>query len=159
MHIDVALINESQLGNRLNHAIEHNRRGEFGLLLSMLSNDARDMAQFQFDKALATDDRLRKQLQLPGQEVLLADLSKEQQVQDNSQAFTQGGAVNFHLQQALTPEALLIRGQHDNEMAQALANCDNLTRLRQAGLMTEVKQTVPHFVDQLTEQRTFALAV
>lgn len=159
MHIDVALINESQLGNRLNQAIEHNRRGEFGLLLSMLSNDARDMAQFQLDKQLDSDDKLRAKFELSQEQALVGNLATQDIVQDNSQAFSEGGCSHFNLIQALTPEALVIRGQNSADMAQTLANCDNVTRLREIEALPEPKVELSHFSDLLSEQRQFALVV
>lgn len=159
MHIDVALINESQLGNRLNQAVEHNRRGEFGLLLSMLSNDARDMAQFQLDKQLTLDDKLRNQFQLSQQQALVSNLATDEHVQDNSQAFVSGGATHFNLIQALSPEALVIRGNTSTDMAQTLANCDNVTRLRESDALPEPSIELIHFVDLLAEQRQLSLVV
>ena len=51
MQIDDLLITESQLKTRLNKSVHENRRGEFSLLLAMLSHDALDFSQFHLPKS------------------------------------------------------------------------------------------------------------
>ncbi|MFB2803101.1 VC2046/SO_2500 family protein [Shewanella seohaensis] len=153
MQIDVPLINEAQIGSRLNAAIEHNRRGEFALLLSLLSADARDMAQFQWQKELDNAEKLQRQFELPPKQALVADLSTDNKVTDNSAVFAEQGVRAFQLQQALRPEALVIRGAEPIAMAEALSNCDLTTRLRQRGQLPSPKMDVMHFADQLAIQR------
>jgi len=153
MQIDVPLINEAQIGTRLNAAIEHNRRGEFALLLSLLSADARDMAQFQWQKELDTAEKLQRQFELPPKQTLVADLSSDNHIIDNSAVFMQQGARAFQLQQALRPEALVIRGGEPIAMAEALSNCELTTRLRQRGQLPSPQVEIMHFADQLAIQR------
>ncbi|PMG78066.1 queD-like protein [Shewanella sp. 10N.286.51.B7] len=153
MQIEFPLVNELQLGNRLNDAIEHDRRGEFGLLLSMLSVDARDMSQFQLDKELNVDEKLYKTFQLPQAQQLVCDLSQQQAI-DNATDFQRGGVSQFHLQQALKPEALVTRGQYEDEMQIVLANCDELTKLKHQQSVPEITEINQiHFLDQLATQR------
>ncbi|MDN5500832.1 MAG: queD-like protein [Shewanella sp.] len=153
MQIDVPLINEAQIGSRLNAAIEHNRRGEFALLLSLLSADAREMAQFQWQKELDTAEKLQRQFELPPKQTLVADLSSDNHIIDNSAVFMQQGARAFQLQQALRPEALVIRGGEPIAMAEALSNCEFTTRLRQRGQLPSPQVEIMHFADQLAIQR------
>ena len=153
MQIDVPLINEAQIGSRLNAAIEHNRRGEFALLLSLLSADARDMAQFQWQKELDTAEKLQRQFELPPKQTLVADLSSDNHIIDNSAVFMQQGARAFQLQQALRPEALVIRGGAPTAIAEALSNCEFTTRLRQRGQLPSPQVEIMHFADQLAIQR------
>ncbi|BDA60799.1 VC2046/SO_2500 family protein [Shewanella xiamenensis] len=153
MQIDVPLINEAQIGSRLNAAIEHNRRGEFALLLSLLSADARDMAQFQWQKELDTAEKLQRQFELPPKQTLVADLSSDNHIIDNSAVFMQQGARAFQLQQALRPEALVIRGGEPIAIAEALSNCEFTTRLRQRGQLPSPQVEIMHFADQLAIQR------
>lgn len=153
MQIDVPLINEAQIGSRLNAAIEHNRRGEFALLLSLLSADARDMAQFQWQKELDTAEKLQRQFELPPKQTLVADLSSDNHIIDNSAVFMQQGARAFQLQQALRPEALVIRGGEPIAIAEALSNCEFTTRLRQRGQLSSPQVEIMHFADQLAIQR------
>ncbi|OBT11568.1 queD-like protein [Shewanella sp. UCD-FRSSP16_17] len=153
MQIEFPLVNELQLGRRLNDAIEHDRRGEFGLLLSMLSADARDMSQFQLDKELDDNQKLYKAFDLPKQQQLVCDLSKQQAI-DNASAFHQSGSSQFQLTQALHPEAIVTRGEFDDDMQIALANCDLLTKLKHQQKLPEVSELDKmHFLDQLSVQR------
>ncbi|GGP76709.1 VC2046/SO_2500 family protein [Shewanella ulleungensis] len=153
MQIESTLVNELQIGSRLNGAVEHNRRGEFGLLLAMLSADARDMAQFQLDVDLNVEQKLRKQFSLPPAERLIDDVSSDIFVTDNAPLFQQG-ARQFQLQQALTPEALVIRGSQSDAMVEVLSNCDELTKRKAINLYQQhdVIEDM-HFIDQLATQR------
>ncbi|MGX9461662.1 VC2046/SO_2500 family protein [Shewanella sp. A14] len=154
MQIESTLVNELQIGNRLNVAIEHNRRGEFGLLLAMLSVDARDMAQFQLDNDIESTQKLRKQFSLPNPQLLVDDISVHPDTTDNADIFRLHGARQFQLQQALTPEALVIRGAQPDSMVEVLSNCDYLTKSK---AINAYKQHTPiedmHFLDQLSTQR------
>ncbi|UAL41606.1 queD-like protein [Shewanella inventionis] len=154
MQIESTLVNELQIGSRLNGAVEHNRRGEFGLLLAMLSADARDMAQFQFDKDLSVEQKLRKTFSLPPAQALIADVSTDIPLTDNAATFQREGARQFQLQQALTPEALVIRGSQPDAMVEVLSNCDVLTKRKALNLYQQhniIEEM--HFVDQIATQR------
>jgi hypothetical protein len=154
MQIEYPLVNELQCGNRLNQAIEHDRRGEFGLILAMLSADARDLAQFQLDIDLTQAQKFEKYFELPQAQAVLADLSQALPVIDNSGFFYEGGIRSFQLAQALTPEALVIRGRNSDAMALTLSNCDFTTRLRQEGQLPAIPDfDQMHFIDQLTIQK------
>jgi hypothetical protein len=154
MQIEFPLVNESQCGDRLNQAVEHHRRGEFGLILAMLSADARDQAQFQIDSDLSQAEKLIKQFELPKSQALIADLSTTEPLTDNADVFYQQGLRGFQLAQALTPEALVIRGHTSDDMALALSNCDPLTRLRQNHAIPQLPDfNQMHFIDQLAIQR------
>ncbi|MGS0728072.1 VC2046/SO_2500 family protein, partial [Shewanella sp. 0m-11] len=151
MQVTSALVNESQLGSRLNHAIGSNRRGEFGLLLSMLSADARDMAQFQTDAHQSSD--LRAKFELPEQQTLLARLDIDDVIVDNSHVHQSSGAMAFRLANVLNEEALVIRRNEALELEEVLANCEVTTRNRYQQVNSKANITLTHFVDQLVMQR------
>lgn len=154
MQTEFPLVNELQCGNRLNQAIEHDRRGEFGLILAMLSADARDLAQFQLDRELTSAQKLTKHFDLPQTAPVVADLSQSTPVTDNAEHFYAGGMRGFQLAQALTPEALVIRGRTSDAMALTLSNCDVITRLRQTDQVPAIEVlNQMHFIDQLALQR------
>tara|TARA_R110001583_G_scaffold183828_2_gene342687 strand:- start:3186 stop:3683 length:498 start_codon:yes stop_codon:yes gene_type:complete len=154
MQIESTLVNELQIGNRLNVAIEHNRRGEFGLLLAMLSVDARDMAQFQLETDTDNTQKLRNKFSVPQPQLLVDDISVHPDTFDHAMIFQQQGARQFQLQQALTPEALVIRGSQSDAMLEVLSNCDYLTKNK---AINAYQQHTPiedmHFLDQLSTQR------
>jgi hypothetical protein len=154
MQIEYPLVNELQCGNRLNQAIEHDRRGEFGLILAMLSADARDLAQFQLDIDLTQQQKFEKQFDLPKAQAVVADLSQALPITDNAAYFYDGGMRSFQLAQALTPEALVIRGRNSDAMALTLSNCDLTTRLRQQRQLPAIPDfNQMHFIDQLAKQK------
>ncbi|MGI2855498.1 VC2046/SO_2500 family protein [Shewanella algae] len=156
MRTDVSLINELQLGGRLNQAVESHRRGEFALLLALMSQDVRDWPQFHLHDDVAKDAVLRQQFDLPAPQPLVGDLSQEPLPVDNSYHFISEGERSFQLAQALVPEPLVIRGKRDSGMQDALDNCDWHTRLRTEGALNQPKVALMEFVDQLSEQRRFA---
>ncbi|MCL1144629.1 hypothetical protein L2747_01155 [Shewanella marinintestina] len=145
------LVNESQLGSRLNHAIGSNRRGEFGLLLSLLSADARDMAQFQTATHRSND--LRTKFELPVAQVLLNQTDIDDVVIDNSYVHQRDGAAAFRLANVLHQEALVIRKNESLEMADVLANCELNIRNRYQQQHTAPSIQLTHFVEQLQMQR------
>ncbi|MBB1383513.1 queD-like protein [Shewanella sp. SR41-2] len=153
MQIESTLVNELQIGSRLNVAIENNRRGEFGLLLAMLSIDARDMAQFQLDNDVESTQKLRQRFSVPQPQLLVDDISVHPDTIDNAMIFQQQGARQFQLQQALTPEALVIRGSQPDSMVEVLSNCDYLTK---NNAINAYQQHTPledmHFLEQLSTQ-------
>ena len=154
MQIESTLVNELQIGSRLNVAIENNHRGEFGLLLAMLSIDARDMAQFQLDNDVESTQKLRQRFSVPQPQLLVDDISVHPDTIDNAMIFQQQGARQFQLQQALTPEALVIRGSQSDSMVEVLSNCDYLTKNK---AINAYQQHTPledmHFLEQLSTQR------
>ncbi|NRD73673.1 hypothetical protein HQQ94_10540 [Shewanella sp. VB17] len=156
MRTSTILINESQLGTRLNHAIDQDRRGEFALLLAFLSADARDMAQFHLSHdAIDPNLALRAKFELPEKQDLINDVTVQSSPRDNSSTFVKGGIRAFQLMQALSPEALVIRGDKPMLMQKVLANCDILTRQKyNNNVASEVHSALDiHFVDLLAQQR------
>ena len=78
MQIDDLLITESQLNSRLNNSVHENRRGEFSLLLAMLSHDALDFSQFhlpktEIDNLVIEEEALRKQFGAGPKQLLAPD--------------------------------------------------------------------------------------
>ncbi|MCZ4339801.1 VC2046/SO_2500 family protein [Shewanella colwelliana] len=158
MQTTQVLLSEAHLGTKLNNAISGERRGEFGLLLAMLSADARDMAQFHLKGAdREIGQRLHEQFELPKSQTLLSDMSKEQVI-DHSLVFQQQGLAAFHLSQCLQPEAVVTRGAVPIEVSQVLANCSLVSKAKYTGdlLDDDLSINTPHFVDLLVQQRLLA---
>ncbi|MDV2856387.1 VC2046/SO_2500 family protein [Oceanimonas sp. CAM02] len=59
------LINDSQLGDSLNQAVHQGRRRDFGLLLAMLSEDARDLPRIDEPVTPAGEPDWRQYFALP----------------------------------------------------------------------------------------------
>ncbi|MCG9696590.1 VC2046/SO_2500 family protein [Shewanella sp. Isolate11] len=159
MQSNQLLINEVSLGSRLNLAVSSDRRGEFGLLLAMLSSDMRDMAQFHLQGHKPdAEQKLRDHFELPAAQTLIADMGAKDEVVDNSMTFHQQGLSGFHLQQYLTPEALVTRGELSSDLTQVLDNCDVFTQARHnqsRSIPVKLDQHL-HFAEQLLAQRRMA---
>ncbi|MCL1059205.1 hypothetical protein L2729_14585 [Shewanella gelidimarina] len=145
------LVNELQLGSRLNCAVESNRRGEFALLLSLLSADASDMAQFQTPEFKQVD--LRAKFNLGESQPLINLLNSDTHITNNCASFQNGGTTSFRLANAIHEEALVIRRKEPLEMEEVIANCELNTRLRHQNISMEHPVKLNHFVDQLVMQR------
>ncbi|WP_394201815.1 VC2046/SO_2500 family protein [Shewanella waksmanii] len=158
MRTNELLINESHLGTRLNVAVSGARRGEFALLLALMSNDARDMAQFVGEHASQEiEQKLRSQFDMPPQQQLIAQFGKDEMV-NHSDEYYRGGLTAFRLQQSLKPEAFVNRGNMDSGMREALANAEpraKLNYLYPEEAASTLNTQVPHFAEQLTNQRQF----
>lgn len=155
MRTSKLIINENQLGTRLNQAIVDHRRGEFGLLLAMLSNDARDMAQFNLEQTPSDlEAKLKRQFELPDAQPLTSALHLGED-RDNSEQFHQAGLCGFHLQQYLNPEPLVHRGRDPLAMQEVLANCDPVTLARFHNELDADAPVMelPHFTEQIVRQR------
>lgn len=64
------LIEEAQLGEQLNHCVHNERRSDFSLMLSMLTDDVLAQSQFkvpktEIDAVSTSDEQLRRQFDLP----------------------------------------------------------------------------------------------
>ena len=149
-------VNELQLAPKLRQAVDQNQRGDFGLLLAMLSQDARDWPQFHLQDGQSVAEQLQQQFELPPAEPLLANLTEQTDVVDNSAAFSSAGATAFRLQQCLRPEALVIRGAHSLEMSEVMENVDIHTRAHAEGAVVNQLPELPDMVDLLAQQRLWA---
>ena len=67
------LVNDSQLGDRLNTAVSEGRRSDFGLLLALLSDDARDLPRIEANKDAQGEVNWRNFFDLPQANPLYAD--------------------------------------------------------------------------------------
>ncbi len=158
MQLERALINELDTGTSLNLATVSNRRSDFSLLLALMSQDIRDMAQFEINRSPNDSEniKLRKKFELPAEEVLIADLSTQAVLIDHSATFQSQGALEFRLRQNLQPEAMICRGKYPADLNEALDNCDiHISRKHNGVDETELIKTVP-FITQLEQQRTMS---
>lgn len=72
------LIEEAQLGEQLNHCVHNERRSDFSLMLSMLTDDVLAQSQFKLPKTetasiASSDEQLRRQFDLPAPSPLALD--------------------------------------------------------------------------------------
>jgi len=106
------LVNEWQLGAQLNIAVTNGTRDKFNLLLSMLSDDARDFPQFDLPKATQaslSELELRESFSLPDPQPLVNKGLSLQQTEKLSLAAHKKHFSDIRLQSILYNEALLTR--------------------------------------------------
>lgn len=108
------LVDELQLGEQLNHCVHNERRSDFSLMLSMLTDDVRAHSQFKLpltinDEVTSSEQLLRKSLELPDSPRL--SLSSLDDIDEFSQAqFIENNQLeSVHLSQALNPAPLAFR--------------------------------------------------
>jgi len=108
------LVEELQLGEQLGQCVHNNRRADFSLMLSMLTEDVRAHSQFKLpttitDTKVLTEESLRKTFELPDKPHLaLNDLNE---INDYPQAeLVEKNLLNtIRLQNTLTPKPLAFR--------------------------------------------------
>jgi len=139
MQIDDLLITESQLNRRLNNSVHENRRGEFSLLLAMLSHDALDFSQFHLPKTeinnvVAEEEALRKQFGAGPKQLLALDEYNMLLGQFNASLISQegerSGMASIKLRQCLNPEPLAIRNDEKHIPLNIIDNCELAVRRR-----------------------------
>ena len=121
------LVEELQLGEQLNHCVHSDRRSDFALMLSMLSDDVLAHSQFKLPQTektieLITDESLRKAFDLPKKSRLsLEDL---EDINEFSQAhlIKSQHLSTLHLTQALSPKPLAFRDDKLHIDSTVLAN-------------------------------------
>ena len=147
---NIGTINESHLGDRLSQAIEQGRRGEFALLLALLSDDAREFAEFSLSADVPLAQKLARRFELPPGAPPRAVVGTKDAT-DNSSAYRHGDLTDFRLAQALTPEPLVLGAADSQDMLIALGNSSLHARLRQKGEFAALPSPM-HFNDVLEAQ-------
>ena len=127
------LINEWQLGTQLNVAVVNGTRDKFNLLLSLLSDDARDFSQFDLPKATQaslTTLELRESLSLAEPQPLVNKGLSLQQSEKLSIAVHKQDLSSIRLQSLLNNEALLTRQSEVNFDVEVVDNLSFLSQTR-----------------------------
>ena len=121
------LVEELQLGEQLNHCVQSDRRSDFSLMLSMLTDDVLAHSQFKLPHTeqptkLTTDETLRKAFDLPKKPRL--SLEGLEDIDEFSQAhlIELQQLSTLHLTQALSPKPLAFRDDKLHIEPNVLAN-------------------------------------
>ncbi len=105
------IINEWQLGVRLNSALQHQQRADFSLWLALLSPETAEMAEFCTPDGSAepVQHDIYQQLSIrPSRDFGLSEGDLETMQQQN-QALQQAGIPGLKLVSALLPEPLVLK--------------------------------------------------
>ncbi|BDM64020.1 queD-like protein [Shewanella sp. NFH-SH190041] len=151
-------INERLLGSRLNQALGQQRRGEFALLLAMLSQDVCQQSQFSgMTPSPDTSSLLYQQLDVPAPAPYLREITPDRPLINHAQQFYVGGMPCFRLQQCLTPEPVLSRGQQPAYMLDALLNTDLHTQRQARGESIPSAEIEMDFLQNLSLQKKLVI--
>lgn len=144
------LINEWQLGQQLNTAVHNGTRDKFNLLLSLLSDDARDFAQFALPEentAILEKADLRAAFSLGQAQPLVNKGMSAQQAQLLNGELHANNLSSVRLQLLLNNEALVSRCETSLFPSELT---DNLTFLSQQRLAASVASTELSAADEMT---------
>ncbi|MGY5452714.1 VC2046/SO_2500 family protein [Agarivorans sp. MS3-6] len=139
-----SLCDELQLGDSLNRCTNHGEHARFHLLLSMLSPNVCDQAQFSLQKKAheQVQQDLRTKFQLHPNRPLAAQ-ADEFDIQANWSKHLHSGAVEaIRLEQALHGYAAYADDSVDGISEEVMNNVDLLTRLKH-GVGSKPLQAIP----------------
>ena len=127
------IINEWQLGQQLNTAVHSGTREKFNLLLSFLSDDARDFAQFEIKSEIdlvVKEDNLRTYFELPEKQPLVNEGPSEKLLAEFNDDLQQKKLTDIRFKQLITNEALLSKQQGAKFPEELLDNLPLLKKQR-----------------------------
>ncbi len=149
------VVNEWQLNHQLSHAISTGKRNKFNLLLSFLSNDARDFAMFHCPdgspKPLSQIDCMRQAMQLPPAQPLEDKGITLKQAAFYNQQASKGKLADIRLSQLIHNEALLSR-PYKTEIDDDVM--DNLSMVAQQRLQQTLAGNIAESSDESQQQAT-----
>lgn len=121
------LVEELQLGEQLNHCVHSDRRSDFVLMLSMLTDDVLAYSQFKLPQTvksaqLTTEDSLRKTFELPKKQRLCLDNLTEIDEFSQAHLIQSHQLSTLHLSQALSPKPLAFRNDKLHINSTVLSN-------------------------------------
>ncbi|MGO1245997.1 MAG: VC2046/SO_2500 family protein [Oceanisphaera sp.] len=125
------LVNDSQLGDRLNQAVSEGRRSDFGLLLSMLSEDARDLPRVEESKNEQGEPDWREYFSLPDANPLYAQAQDE--IRAPQLSSLAGELYQDSLRMMLAMRAEPLKVNNDALPYEVSSNLDPRTQARLAG--------------------------
>ena len=164
MQIDDLLITEQQLSTRLNQSVHADRRGEFSLLLAMLSQDALDFSQFHLPKSEIEDNttqeaQLREQLGAGPKQPLAPSEFNMLIGQFNAQRLSligeNKGMADIKLNQCLNPEPFSIRDDVNHIPLPIIDNCELAVRRRLQ--KDEIEIDNPRFSEKGLDNRLYEI--
>ena len=121
------LVEELQLGEQLNHCVHSDRRSDFALMLSMLTDDVLAHSQFKLPETeqpntVSSEDLLRKEFELPDKQRLALDSIEDINEFSQAHLIEAKHLTALHLAQALTPKPLAFRDDKNHISSTILSN-------------------------------------
>ncbi len=121
------LVEELQLGEQLNHCVHSDRRSDFALMLSMLTDNVLAHSQFKLPetehpKSITSEDLLRKEFELPDKQRLAMDTLEDINEFSQAHLIESQQLTALHLSQALMPKPLAFRDDKNHINSTVLSN-------------------------------------
>ena len=113
------LVNETQLGDKLNRAVESGRRADFALMMSLLSNNLCEKNPQQLAKT-SHPNSLRDSLGVAAEVELSASEVSYRRSAAQSSSFHSGGIADTRLLQHLVPSSLAQLPQNTFQLPEEL---------------------------------------
>lgn len=151
-----AIINELQFGNRINHAVHEGRRADFALILSMFSNDVRDVVPVE--EVNSYDEVLRQQFGLAQPQTLRSDSSSYDLAAEQTKQFHGAGLPSVKLCHYLKPDALTYLPEDTFNLPEEIYH--NLSGHERRSLGEQEKTLIPDaglYHQLVTAQRRYQL--
>ncbi|BCN23658.1 VC2046/SO_2500 family protein [Vibrio alfacsensis] len=154
-----AIINELQFGNGINHAVHDGRRADFALIMSMFSNDVRDVVPVEeVQETKTSDDILRHQFGLSQPQVLRSDSSSYDIAAEQAKQFHSAGLPSAKLSHYLKPDALTYMPQDTFDLPEEVYH--NLSGHERRSLGKRNKSLIPEaglYNQLVTAQRQYQI--
>lgn len=144
------VVNEWQLGQQLNTAVHTGARDKFNLLLSFLSDDARDFAQFEIitpEQKADNKTDLRAYFELPNAQPLVNEGPSSKVLAELNEDLHNKNLTGIRLKQLLNNEALLSKKEAGVLPDDIL---DNLPLLKQQRIHRAYQANLPEVLDDKT---------
>ncbi|WP_322803835.1 VC2046/SO_2500 family protein [Vibrio alfacsensis] len=154
-----AIINELQFGNGINHAVHDGRRADFALIMSMFSNDVRDVVPVEeVQETKTSDDILRHQFGLSQPQVLRSDSSSYDIAAEQAKQFHCAGLPSAKFSHYLKPDALTYMPQDTFDLPEEVYH--NLSGHERRSLGARNKSLIPEaglYNQLVTAQRQYQI--
>lgn len=136
------LVEEAQLGSRLNEDVHSGQRADFALLLSMLNDDVRAHSQFtlpavDIENPTTDDIKLRKQFNLPQSEPLAISSLEDIADFEQSALVASGELSQMHLENCLNRKALSFRNDAKHVQRNVIENTSLHCQLKHRNLTSK----------------------
>jgi len=140
------LVEELQLGEKLNQCIHSNRRSDFALMLSMLTEDVRAHSQFAVPKTevsetKSTEAGLRKALELPDKAALAVNSSEDLNEFSQADLIHEGQLASLHFDNYAKPKPLAFRDDSKHIATEIMSNtslyCQKQHKIQHGGVQKQ----------------------
>ncbi|CCQ12358.1 Potential queD like 2 [Pseudoalteromonas luteoviolacea B = ATCC 29581] len=160
MQIERILLGEAQLNTQLNQSVQQGRRGDFAMMLSMLSQDALDFSQFHLPQSTTeekdkSEQALKRLLQIGPQKPLAPETFDLLLAEEDAFIVQSFGMTAMRLKECLMPEPFAVRNDKKHIPFEVKDNCELAVRRKiqqQTAKVNKVQMNAAAFYDDLASK-------